>query len=158
MKKLVFLMFAFIIASSSQAQVSKELYNKYSDSKGVETTFISPSMFNMMESLQTDDDLSNILDSFKSFQGMYVIDCDNSATIRKIKKDIDLKLSQNELELMVENKEDDESTRIFTVKKGTELVGLIIIEEDSEYLNVVCFDGVLKKEVLEKVFGEILFL
>lgn len=80
MKKLVFLMFAFIIASTSQAQIGKEFYNKYSDAKGVQTTYISPSMFKQMDQEALNIQCDNI--SLKFVHGMYVIDCDDPATIK----------------------------------------------------------------------------
>lgn len=115
MKKLVFLMFAFIIASTSQAQIGKEFYNKYSDAKGVQTTYISPSMFKQMDQEALNIQCDNI--SLKFVHGMYVIDCDDPATIKRIKKDIDLKLSQNEFELMIESKDGDDCSRIYMAKK-----------------------------------------
>lgn len=139
MKKLVFLMFAFIIASTSQAQIGKEFYNKYSDAKGVQTTYISPSMFKQMDQEALNIQCDNI--SLKSVHGMYVIDCDDSATIKRIKKDIDLKLSQNEFELMIESKDGDDCSRIYMAKKGNDTIGLVVFSEDSEDINIVFIDG-----------------
>lgn len=144
MKKLVFLMFAFIIASTSQAQIGKEFYNKYSDAKGVQTTYISPSMFKQMDQEALNIQCDNI--SLKSVHGMYVIDCDDPATIKRIKKDIDLKLSQNEFELMIESKDGDDCSRIYMAKKGNDTIGLVIFSEDSEDINIVFIDAASTKK------------
>lgn len=145
MKKLVFLMFAFIIANSGQAQVGKEFSNKYSGSEGVRITYISSGIFDMMGQEIKDAQFGNI--SLESFQGMYVIACDDSATIKRIKKDIDLKI-QNEYELLIENKEDDECTRIYRTKtkKRTDTIGLIVITEESEDINIVFIDAASMKK------------
>mgnify|MGYP003444765818 CR=1 FL=1 len=90
MKRIIILAALLLSVTIASAQEGKNIYNKYSGSKGVSAVYISPSMFKIIGKLpdlemETADGSSmNLAPLISSFQGFYMLDISNATTIAAI--------------------------------------------------------------------------
>lgn len=156
MKRLILAAVLMLAAVSVYAQSGKSIYNRYSDEKGVEAVYISPSMFKMLgriPDMEIEDSDINLTPIIKSLEGLYILESDNKTVSSKIKADVDKMLQSRTYELIMEAKEDGEVLRIYTYEMDGYIRNFLLTSmEDDEY-TVICLDGKMLKEELETIIA-----
>lgn len=147
MKKLSVVIAIILIAVSPVfAQAGKKVYQKYSDSKGVEATYISGSLFKMMgsnpeviaESMAEGVDISGIV---ANISGMYVLDTEVPEIAAKLREDITKSVRAKEMELLLENRSDSEETSIYFILDGNDITSVVISTFEPGETTWVCIEG-----------------
>lgn len=153
MKRIAIVAALLFIAASTFAQTGKSIYNTYSDEKDVSAVYISPSMFKMMKNIPTmdieDGDL-NLTPIIKSLDGMYVIDSENESINARLREDSEKLIKSKNMELLMEAKDGDERVRIFVSEKDGYIMSFILFAYEKDECTLVCLDGKIKREDLEK--------
>lgn len=142
MKKLLFaLTLAVLVSASASAQDGKNIYNKYSGKEGVESVYISPSMFRMMGelpefSVPVGSDSIDLAPIMRSLEGMYLVNSSNADVNARIGGDISEFVQKNKFELLMDVMDGEEKVSMYTLpdKKDTDFLNgfLLFVTEPSE--------------------------
>lgn len=147
-----------LIGISSFAQSGKSIYNKYSEAEGVSAVYISPAMFRLMGKLpdmsfsDKDIDLSKVV---KSLDGFYLLDSENESINKELAADVRKFIQGNEYELMMEVKDDGEVVKMFTIGKGDDITGFVMLADEKDECTFICMDGHMSREMLESIISKI---
>lgn len=158
MKKFLLITVLSLIGISSFAQSGKSIYNKYSEAEGVSAVYISPAMFRLMGKLpdmsfsDEDIDLSKVV---KSLDGFYLLDSENESINRELAADVRKFIQGNEYELMMEVKDDGEVVKMFTIGKGDDITGFVMLSDEKDECTFICMDGHMSREMLESIISKI---
>lgn len=147
-----------MFAGTVFAQDSKAIYNKYSDSDDVSAVYISSSMFKLigkLPSMEFGSSEMNLAPLIKTLDCMYVIDCDDSGTIRNIKEDLSKYMKKNKFEMLMEVKDNGEVVRIYTSGDDSTVTHFILTAaEDDDQYTLICLDGTMNRKELEKIIAK----
>lgn len=144
------------ICTSTFAQSGKNIYNKYSDSKGASAVYISPSMFKLIGKLpdiDVADGEVNLTPVVKSLEGMYLISIEDSKDCKNLKEDVETMVKTGKYELLMETKEDGETVRIHVINSGEYITSLVILTSERDETTFISFDGKIHREDVEKLLA-----
>ena len=144
------------ICTSTFAQSGKNIYNKYSDSKGASAVYISPSMFKLIGKLpdiDVADGEVNLTPVVKSLEGMYLISIEDSKDCKSLKEDVETMVKAGKYELLMETKEDGETVRIHVINSGEYITSLVILTSERDETTFISFDGKIRQEDVEKLLA-----
>lgn len=158
MKKIIILAAAMLLAVSAFAQDGKSIYQKYSDSRGVSSVYVSPAMFRLMKRIpdidmgKEDVNLSPII---KSLDGLYIINAEDSGVGAEMERDVDRFVKKGAYELLLEAKDDGDRVRIYTVGNDKVITSFVLLALEPDESTFICFSGQIPREELEKTIGAV---
>lgn len=159
MKRIIILAVLLLSATIASAQEGKNIYNRYSGDKGVSAVYISPSMFKIIGKLpdlemETADGTSmNLAPLINSFQGFYMLDISNPATVSTINQDVASMISKGRYELMMEVKDEGETLQIYTSGNEKIIESFVFIASDGDSVQFICIDGEMNRSDIEKLIA-----
>jgi hypothetical protein len=159
MKRIIILAILLLSATIASAQEGKNIYNRYSGGKGVSAVYISPSMFKIIGKLpdlemETADGTSmNLAPLINSFQGFYMLDISNPATVSTINQDVASMISKGRYELMMEVKDEGETLQIYTSGNEKIIESFVFIASDGDSVQFICIDGEMNRSDIEKLIA-----
>lgn len=159
MKRIIIFAILLLSATIASAQEGKNIYNRYSDDKGVSAVYISPSMFKIIGKLpdlemETADGKSmNLAPLINSFQGFYLLDISNPTTISAIQKDVASMISKGRYELMMEMKDEGETLKIYTSGNEKVIESFVFIASEGDSVQFICIDGEMNRSDIEKLIA-----
>jgi hypothetical protein len=159
MKRIIILAVLLLSATIASAQEGKNIYNRYSGGKGVSAVYISPSMFKIIGKLpdlemETADGTSmNLAPLINSFQGFYMLDISNPATVSTINQDVASMISKGRYELMMEVKDEGETLQIYTSGNEKIIESFVFIASDGDSVQFICIDGEMNRSDIEKLIA-----
>ena len=139
------------------ANAQNALYKKYEKSKSVTRVYISQTMLELTKSanLQMDDDVSDIIDSFDSVTGFYLLETDDPTLMPDLKKDFMKEVNAKKLELLMEVNDDD-SVLFYTRKEGNYFADVyMIVEEENEEIVVIMVSGKLSQQNINRLLNNV---
>lgn len=139
-----------------KAQKALNLYNKYSDEKGMSAVYISPAMFRLIgrvPSIHMDGDV-DISPIIKNLNGMYVLNCEDPDLAQKLKEDVDKYMNTGKYELLMEAKEDGEVTRMYTVGNDKIIKSFVLLSVEPGETSFISFEGEIPREKLEDAIAK----
>lgn len=151
MKKLFLTIAAALLTLGAFAQSGKSVYQKYSGKEGVSSVYISPSMFKMMQKLpemEIEDQDVDITPLLKSFEGLYILECENPKLCSSLKEDVEKLCESKDLELFMEAVEQDEKMKILVSTDGDYVKTFILLEYEADECNFICIEGKILMEEL----------
>lgn len=159
MKRIIILAVLLLSATIASAQEGKNIYNRYSGGKGVSAVYISPSMFKIIGKLpdlemETADGTSmNLAPLINSFQGFYMLDISNPATVSTINQDVASMISKGRYELMMEVKDEGETLQIYASGNEKIIESFVFIASDGDSVQFICIDGEMNRSDIEKLIA-----
>lgn len=159
MKRIIILAVLLLSATIASAQEGKNIYNRYSGGKGVSAVYISPAMFKIigklpdLEMKTADGNTMNLAPLINTFQGFYMLDISNAATISAINQDVASMTSKGKYELMMEVKDEGETLRIYTSGNEKIIQSFVFIGSDEDSVQFICIDGEMKRSDIEKIIA-----
>lgn len=159
MKRIIILAVLLLSVTIASAQEGKNIYNKYSGSKGVSAVYISPAMFKIigklpdLEMKTADGNTMNLAPLISTFQGFYMLDISNTATISAINQDVASMTSKGKYELMMELKDEGETLQIYTSGNEKIIQSFVFIGSDENSVQFICIDGEMKRSDIEKIIA-----
>lgn len=139
------------------ANAQNALYKKYEKSKSVTRVYISQTMLELTKSanLQMDDDVSDIIDSFDSVTGFYLLETDDPTLMPALKEDFMKEVNAKKLELLMEVNDDD-SVLFYTRKEGNYFADVyMIVEEENEEIVVIMVSGKLSQQNINRLLNNV---
>ena len=139
------------------ANAQNALYKKYEKSKSVTRVYISQMMLELTKSanLQMDDDVSDIIDSFDSVTGFYLLETDDPTLMPALKEDFMKEVNAKKLELLMEVNDDD-SVLFYTRKEGDYFADVyMIVEEENEEIVVIMVSGKISQQNINRLLNNV---
>lgn len=139
------------------ANAQNALYKKYEKSNSVTRVYISQMMLELTKSanLQMDDDVSDIIDSFDSVTGFYLLETDDPTLMPALKKDFMKEVNAKKLELLMEVNDDDR-VLFYTRKEGNYFADVyMIVEEENEEIVVIMVSGKLSQQNINRLLNNV---
>lgn len=139
------------------ANAQNALYKKYEKSNSVTRVYISQMMLELTKSanLQMDDDVSDIIDSFDSVTGFYLLETDDPTIMPDLKKDFMKEVNAKKLELLMEVNDDDR-VLFYTRKEGNYFADVyMIVEEENEEIVVIMVSGKLSQQNINRLLNNV---
>ena len=147
MKRLfITLVATLLVALTLPAQ--ENVFEKYADTEGVTTVYISKKMFNMMKDVKSED--LNLGTLSGKINDMQILTCEDKDTVAKLRKDIAYISPDNGYEAMMRVREEGERITIYA-KEGKKENEYILLVDDSEELVLIQINGQLTLEELQSV-------
>lgn len=159
MKRIIILAILLLSATIASAQEGKNIYNKYSGSKGVSAVYISPAMFKIIGKLPdleiktADGNSMDLAPLISTFQGFYMLDISNATTVSAINQDVASMTSKGKYELMMELKDEGETLQIYTSGNEKIIQSFVFIASEGDSLQFICIDGEMKRSDIEKLIA-----
>lgn len=139
------------------ANAQNALYKKYEKSKSVTRVYISQTMLELTKSanLQMDDDVSDIIDSFDSVTGFYLLETDDPTLMPDLKKDFMKEVNAKKLELLMEVNDDDR-VLFYTRKEGNYFADVyMIVEDENDEIVVIMVSGKLSQQNINRLLNNV---
>lgn len=147
MKRLfITLVATLLVALTLPAQ--ENVFEKYADTEGVTTVYISKKMFNMMKDVKSED--LNLGTLSGKINDMQILTCEDKDTVAKLRKDIAYISPDNGYEELMRVREEGERITIYA-KEGKKENEYILLVDDSEELVLIQINGQLTLEELQSV-------
>lgn len=147
MKRLfITLVATLLVALTLPAQ--ENVFEKYADTEGVTTVYISKKMFNMMKDVKSED--LNLGTLSGKINDMQILTCEDKDTSAKLRKDIAYISPDNGYEELMRVREEGERITIYA-KEGKKENEYILLVDDSEELVLIQINGQLTLEELQSV-------
>ena len=157
MKRTIAIIAAMLLTVSSFAQKARDIYNRYSDEKGVSAVYISPAMFRLIgriPDLEIGEGDVNIAPLIKSLNGMYLLSCENPAVAEKLKKDVGKHIERGTYELLMEAKDDGDVTRMYTVGDEKTIKSFVLMAFEPNETTFISFEGEIPRDKLEAAIAK----
>lgn len=139
------------------ANAQNALYKKYEKSNNVTRVYISQTMLELTKSanLQMDDDVSDIIDSFDSVTGFYLLETDDPTLMPALKKDFMKEVNAKKLELLMEVNDDDR-VLFYTRKEGNYFADVyMIVEDENDEIVVIMVSGKLSQQNINRLLNNV---
>lgn len=139
------------------ANAQNALYKKYEKSNSVTRVYISQMMLELTKSanLQMDDDVSDIIDSFDSVTGFYLLETEDPTLMPALKEDFMKEVNAKKLELLMEVNDDD-SVLFYTRKEGDYFADVyMIVEDENEEIVVIMVSGKLSQQNINRLLNNV---
>ena len=150
---IIFLISTVICSANAQ----NALYKKYEKSNSVTRVYISQMMLELTKSAnrQMDDDISDIIDSFDSVTGFYLLETDDPTLMPALKKDFMKEVNAKKLELLMEVNDDDR-VLFYTRKEGNYFADVyMIVEDENEEIVVIMVSGKLSQQNINRLLKNV---
>lgn len=143
------LTFALMMLMSTGAQAQKEVFDKYEDTKGVSTVFVSKAMLNLAGGFAAlgDKKLSRLAGKMDNIR---ILNCEDKGLVERIKRDAQAAYGKNGYEEMMRVNEDGERVVIYqrALKGGKSEFALFSVE-DTE-LSIINISGTITLEDMKQ--------
>lgn len=147
MKRLfITLVATLLVALTLPAQ--ENVFEKYADTEGVTTVYISKKMFNMMKDVKSED--LNLGTLSGKINDMQILTCEDKDTVAKLRKDIAYISPDNGYEELMRVREEGERITIYAKERKKENEYILLVD-DSEELVLIQINGQLTLEELQSV-------
>lgn len=157
MKRTLILIAALICSMAARAQDVKDLYNKYSNAKGVSAVYISPAMFKLIGTLPgleveaKGGEKMNLNPLIKSLSGFYLLSTEDFSLADKIGSEMDKPIKSGKYELLMEAKEEGETLRIYALSKNDIITSLVMSAKEKTSVTFICLEGTINRKELEEL-------
>ena len=143
------LTFALMMLLSTGAQAQKEVFDKYEDTKGVSTVFVSKAMLNLAGGFAAlgDKKLGRLAGKMDNIR---ILNCEGKGLVEKIKHDAQAAYGKNGYEEMMRMNEDGERVVIYqrALKGGKSEFALFTVG-DTE-LSIINISGTITLEDMKQ--------
>lgn len=156
MKKYIVLTILLGMCLSARAQNGRELYNKFSDSPGMEAVYISPAMFRMIgriPDVELQDGSVNFSSVIKSMTGFYILNTSDAAVGKLLYDDVNQYVRSGRFELLMEAKDKGSVTRMYTVGDERTVTSFVMLAQDNGEVSFISFDGKMDRQELDNLLA-----
>lgn len=135
MKRIILLLVCVCMTAMSQAQDA--LFKKYSNTRGVETVFISKTMLNMMGTVEVKDKRL----SANKIDRIQILSCERPSMVRTIKAEALAAFQRERYEEMMRMHDDDEKTIIYGKSLGHGINEFVLFETERDEIDIINIRG-----------------
>ncbi len=140
---------ALLVLTCTGAKAQRELFDKYEDTKGVTTVFVSKAMLNLAGGLAALGD-KRFGKMTGKMDGIRILNCERKSLIPEIKKAAQSIYNRDQYEEMMRVNEDGQRVIIYQrpLKGGKNEFALLSVEEDQ--LNIINISGTITLEDMKQ--------
>ncbi len=131
------ILLAAVVASAS-AQISA-FFDRYADTKGVTSVYISNAMFRMMSGPKVNG--LDFNDMFDKLDCIRVLTTESSEVAAKMSKALGQEIKKDGYEILLSANDDGEKAQIYFRTGAKGVSDYLIVNEDSGELNIVLISG-----------------
>lgn len=135
MKRIILLLVCVCMTAMSLAQDA--LFKKYSNTRGVETVFISKTMLNMMGTVEVNDKRL----SANKIDRIQILSCERPSMVRTIKAEALAAFQRERYEEMMRMHDDDEKTIIYGKSLGHGINEFVLFETERDEIDIINIRG-----------------
>lgn len=147
MKRLFITLIAtLLVAIALPAQ--ENVFDKYADSEGVSTVYISKKMFSMMKDMKSED--LNLGTLSGKISNMQILTCEDKDTAARLRKDIAYINPENGYEELLRVREEGERVTIYAKEGKKENEYILTVDEPDEIV-LIQLNGQLTLEELQGI-------
>ena len=147
MKRLfITLVATLLVAIALPAQ--ENVFDKYADSEGVSTVYISKKMFSMMKDMKSED--LNLGTLSGKISNMQILTCEDKDTAARLRKDIAYINPENGYEELLRVREEGERVTIYAKEGKKENEYILTVDEPDEIV-LIQLNGQLTLEELQGI-------
>lgn len=147
MKRLfITLVATLLVAIALPAQ--ENVFDKYADSEGISTVYISKKMFSMMKDMKSED--LNLDTLSGKISNMQILTCEDKDTAARLRKDIAYINPENGYEELLRVREEGERVTIYAKEGKKENEYILIVDEPDEIV-LIQLNGQLTLEELQGI-------
>lgn len=157
MKKIYMILVLVMVSISALAQNGRQIYNKYSDSPGMEAVYISPAMFRMIgriPDVEFNEGSVNLSGIIKSMTGFYILNTSDAVTGQSLYEDVKKYVSSGTYELLMEAKDSGSVMRMYTAGDEYTVTSFVMLSQDQGEVSFISFDGKMNREELDNILAE----
>lgn len=129
MKKILFVFALMLVSTSAFSQTVEKIFNEFKDKPGVQVVNLDKASLSMFAGATKNEKSKKTIDNIDAIKIMHIED--NAKTCKQFAKKVD-KLKTEGFETLVNVKEEDETTRIFTHSNGDIIDELIILHLEKD--------------------------
>ena len=129
MKKLLFVFALMLVSTSAFSQTVEKLFNEFKDKPGVQAVNLDKASLSMFAGATKNEKSKKMIDNIDAIKILHIED--NAKTCKQFAKKVD-KLKTEGFETLVNVKEEDETTRIFTRSNSDIIDELIILHLEKD--------------------------
>lgn len=134
MKKLLFVFALMLVSTSAFSQTVEKLFNEFKDKAGVQVVNFDKASLAMFAAATESEKVKKTIDNIDAIKILHIED--NAKTCKQFAKKVD-KLKTEGFETLVNVKEEDKTTHIFTRSNGDIIDGLIILHLEKDECTLV---------------------
>ena len=145
------------VSVTTLAQNGRQIYNKYSDTPGMEAVYISPAMFRMIgkiPDMEFQDGEVNFSPIIKSMSGFYILNTSDAGVRDALYADVDKYIKKGQYELLMEAKENGSVTRMYTVGDEKTVTSFVMLSREADEVSFISFDGQMDREKMEELMAQ----
>lgn len=156
MKKIVLTVVLAVLSVTAFAQTGKSLYEKYSDTEGVEAVYISPAMFKLIGKLTIDmgEENVDIARLVRSIKGMYILNMPSSSPANRLATEVSNMIRRGNYEMLMEAKDSGNRMQMFTNGDDNVIRSFVMLNTDGDETSFICFDGEMIRDDFENVIRD----
>lgn len=149
-----------LMAVGAYAQSGKTIYNKYSDSMGVSTVYISPTMFRIIGQLPdldvetSDGEKINVAPLVRSFDGFYLLSVSDKSKAAELKQEAQSMIKSGRFEMLMEAKDSGSTVRIYTVGDAKTISSLVLLAQEGDSVQFICLEGSINRNDFENLIAQ----
>lgn len=136
MIRILLITFIYVICSIS-CYGQSSIFDKYADSEGITSVYISKSILGMLPSDNTNVNGIQLGDITQRLDNIQILSCDEKTIIPQIRQEISVFSPKNGYEELMRIREDGEKVSIFYHKKRKEFVLVADEVEDITLISIV---------------------
>ncbi len=141
------ILFALAIVSAS-AQISK-LFERYSDTKGVTSVYISKTMLSMIPDLKTNGlELNGMTQKINSIR---VLTTENTDMITRMSNELNTEIKKDRYEILLSANDDGEKAVIYLKTDAKGVNDYLIVAQEPTELSIVLISGTLTPADIQKM-------
>ena len=156
MKKLLFVFALMLVSTSAFSQTVEKIFNEFKDKPGVQAVNLDKASLSMFAAASKNEKSKKMIDNIDAIKILHIED--NAKTCKQFAKKVD-KLKTEGFETLVNVKEEDETSRIFTHSNGDIIDELIILHLEKDECTLLHVFGKINFSEIDNVidlqnFGE----
>lgn len=136
--------------NKSSSLSSKDIFDKLTNTKGIEVVFISKAMLGMMPKMSMPGvDISNIVGKLESLQ---ILSAESNPASNILKMEVDRLVQSKEYETLMYVKDDESRTGFFVKKdKNSDNTEMLMVTEDNGEVTLIRFFGNFKLKDIQDI-------
>lgn len=140
-------LFILMLLISTTMAAQTEMFEKYEDTKGVKTVFISKNVLKLLPDVKVGvKKLSNTTNRLDAVQ---ILECAEAKQAEIIEKDFRNYITNNHFEVVIKANDEDEKITIYQKNLKHEKTCFVLINREGRMLNIIAITGKISIDELK---------
>lgn len=143
-------LFILMLLISTTMAAQTEMFEKYEDTKGVKTVFISKSVLKLLPDINVGGKkLSKLSNTTNRLDAVQILECAEAKQAEIIEKDFRNYITNNHFEVVIKANDEDEKITIYQKNLKHEKTCFVLINREGRTLNIIAITGKISIDELK---------